>query len=171
MNERGFFTIVGLCLLIVAAIFVKGISEFETNYSRGITNYKAEHYLQNLAESYLVENIDLIENLPIKRNLGNISCGKFTLENVRVEVYGERGNIQFFQRVYKKNKNPTDERIKDSEGNDLTNDGKIILSVASCDSPLISGKMYRRAFAYILDDDETTEDIDESKTIHFMNDL
>lgn len=171
MNERGFFTILGLCLLIVAAIFIKGILEFEANYSRGITSYEAEHHLQNLAESYLIEEINFIENLPVKYNLGDISYGNYKLKNVTVEVYGKYDEIQFFQRVYRKNGNPTDEPIKDSEGNNLKKDGKIILSVASCDSPFIVGKMYRRAFAYILDDDETTEDVDESKTIHFLNDL
>ena len=171
MNQRGFFTIVGLCLLIVATIFIKGILEFETNYSRGITSYEIEHHLQNLAESYLIENIGSIENLPIEHNLGDISYGDYKLKNVQVAIYGKHDEIQFFQRVYRKNGNPTNESIKDSEGNPMTGDGKIILSVASCDSPFIVGKMYRRAFAYILDDDETTEDVDESKTIHFMNDL
>ena len=147
MNQHGFFTILGLCLLIVAAIFIKGILEFETNYSRGITSYEVEHHLQNLAESYLIEEKDSIENLPIKHNLGDISYGDYKLKNVTVAIYGRHDTIQ----------------IKDTNGNLLQNvEGNIILSVASCDSPFIIGKIYRRAFAYI--DDETN-------TIHFMNDL
>ena len=159
MNERGFFTILGLCLLTVAAIFIKGIPEFETNYSRGITSFQIEHKLQNLAESYLIENIDFAETLLLKHNLGNVDG----LENVTVEIYGKRGNIQFYRRVYRKNENYKDEAIKNDEGENLSEDGTIILSVASCNSPFISGKIYRRAFAYILDDDRGT--------VHFMNDL
>ncbi len=160
MNQRGFFTIVGLCLLVVSAIFIKGIQEFETNYSRGITNYEAEHHLQNLAESYLIEERNFIENIQVKHNLGNISYGDYTLKNVTVEIYGKYGDIHTQNGDYTNFENLP----KDAPG-------KIILSVASCDSPFIVGKMYRRALAYILDDDETTEDVDESKTIHFMNDL
>ena len=147
MNQHGFFTILGLCLLIVAAIFIKGILEFEANYSRGITSYEAEHHLQNLAESYLIKEKNFTENLSIEHSLGDISYDGFTLKNVTVAIYGRHDTIQ----------------IKDTNGNLLQNvEGNIILSVASCDSPFIIGKIYRRAFAYI--DDETN-------TIHFMNDL
>ena len=171
MNERGFFTIIGLCLLLIAAISIKGVNEFETNYSRGVTNYQIEHYLQTLAESYLNNNIDSIENLPQKINLGNISYGELIFKNVEVEIYGRHDTIQFWQRIYRKNENYDDEPIKDSDDTNLTKDGIIILSVASCDSPFIGGKMYRRALAYVLDDDPETENIDESETVHFMNDL
>ena len=146
MNERGFFTIIGLCLLLIAAISIKGVQEFETNYSRGVTNFQAEHHLQTLAESYLIDNIDSIENLPQRYNLGNYKG----LENVTVEIYGRHNNIHIDNGEYTNLENLPQE----AEGN-------IILSVASCDNPFIVGKMYRRALAYI----------DETKTIHFMNSL
>ena len=151
MNQRGFFTIVGLCLLLIAAISIKGINEFETNYSRGVTNFQIEHHLQNLAESYLIEHIDTIENFSQKYNLGDIKYKDFTLKNVTVEIYGRRNNIH----------------IDNGKDTNLANlpleaEGNIIISVASCDSPFIVGKIYSRAFAYIDDD---------TKTIHFMNDL
>lgn len=151
MNQHGFFTILGLCLLIVAAIFIKGILEFEANYSRGITSYEAEHHLQNLAESYLIKEKNFTENLSIEHNLGDISYSDYKLKNVTVAIYGRHGNIQIQNSEYTNFENLP----QDVEGN-------IILSVASCDSPFIIGKIYRRAFAYI--DDETN-------TIHFMNDL
>ena len=160
MNERGFFTIIGLCLLLIAAISIKGVNEFETNYSRGVTNFQIEHHLQNLAESYLIDNIDSIENLPQKINLGNISYGELILKNVAVEIYGKNIYIHMKNGDYTNFENLPEDMP-----------GKLILSVASCDSPFIGGKMYRRALAYVLDDDPETENIDESETVHFMNDL
>lgn len=150
MNQRGFFTIVGLCLLIIVAISIKGVHEFEANYSRGVESYVAEHHLQNLAESYLIEaaeTFDGTEDLKIKHNLGSTE----NLKNITVEIYGKRGNIQ----------------IKNSDYTEFENlpqdvEGRIILSVASCDSPFVIGKIYRRSLAYIDDD---------TQTIHFMNDL
>ena len=138
MNERGFFTIIGLCLLLIAAISIKGVHEFEANYSRGISTFQAEHELQNLADSYLAEAFEnFSEDFNQKYNLGNTE----KLKNITVEIYGKYGNIKI-----------DDEEI-------LT--GQIILSVASCDSDFITGKIYRRALAYKLDDDET---------IYFIND-
>lgn len=154
MNQRGFFTIMGLCLLMVAAISIKGVHEFETNYSRGIENYQAEHKLQNLADSALIEaaeNFNSTEkNIKIKirqNNLGDID----NLKNVSVEVWGMYSDIHI--------KNGDDTNIENLPQDTV---GTVIISVASCDSPFIIGKIYRRSLAYILDDDA-------EKTIHFMN--
>lgn len=159
MNERGFFTIVGLCLLIVAAIFIKGILEFETNYSRGITNFQAEHELQNAAESALIEATEnlpeLAENEVYNFPTKNLTSQKF--KNVTVERHAKNINLKTFIRTYNSANNYTD-----NAADEYPRNATVIISVASCDSPFVDGKMYRRAFAYI--DTET-------KTIHFMNDL
>lgn len=152
MNERGFFTIVGLCLLLVAAIFIKGVQEFEANYARTITNFQIEHHLKNIAESYLIETYEIYKGTKTKENLGDIYFGEFKLKNVIVEIRSKHTTIHT-----EKGNTGLKELPPDAEGT-------VIVSIASCDSPFIAGKMYRRAFAYILDDDE-------SKTIHFVNSL
>jgi len=156
LNERGFFTIVGLCLLLVAAIFIKGVHEFEANYSRGIINFQIEHHLQNLAESYLIETKEtatIDENeLSIMHRLGDMDIDEFKLKNVSVEIRAKHTNIKI-----QHGKNTAEENLP------IEAEGIVIVSVASCDSPFIAGKMYRRAFAYILEDDPAT--------IHFLNSL
>lgn len=153
MNERGFFTIVGLCLLLVAAIFIKGVHEFEANYARTITNFQIEHHLKNIAESYLIETYEIYKGTKTKENLGDINFGEFKLKNVTVEIrYAPKQNITIKNGLYTNEPNLP----KNAEGT-------VIVVVASCDSPFIAGKMYRRAFAYILDDDPAT--------IHFVNSL
>lgn len=168
MNERGFFTIVGLCLLLVAAIFIKGIHEFEANYSRGITNFQAEHELQNLADSYLIE---ASKNLPALEqgqpyNIFNTAATSDKFKNLKIEVWAQKQHIKKFIRTYS-----SGSKYTDNDSGELPQNSTIIVSVASCDSPFIAGKMYRRAFAYILEDDPATEEIDESATIHFLNSL
>ena len=153
LNERGFFTIVGLCLLLITTIFIKGVHEFETNYARGITNFLIEHKLQNLADSYLIETFEKYngaeDNLNITENLGNID----ELKNVAVEIrYAPKQNIKIENGSY-----------TNFENLPVNSKGTVIVIVASCDSPFIAGKMYRRAFAYILDDAPTT--------IHYLNSL
>lgn len=150
-------------MLLVAAIFIKGVHEFEANYAREIRNFQIEHHLQNIADSYLFKTFETYKDtedyLELKENLGDID--ELKLKNVTVEIkYAPKQNIKI------KNGNYTtfENLPKDSKGT-------VIVSVASCDSPFIAGKMYRRAFAYILEDDPETEEIDESATIHFLNSL
>ena len=168
MNERGFFTIIGLCLLLVAAIFIKGVNEFEANYSRGILNFQIEHELQNAADSAL---IDASKKIPAAEDFVQFNIPVSTpsvsdrLKNFNVKVYGERSKMvtQKFSRATNK--------INPKEPNfDAAKRVTVIISVASCDSPFIEGKMYRQASAYIFDDDENTEE-DEAAIIHFLSEF
>ena len=155
MNERGFFTIIGLCLLIIAAVSIKGVNEFETNYSRGVKNFQIEHKLQNLAESFLaeeIENIAVDENYSTSKNFGEYDG----LKNCTVQLHAQNTYLKNFIRVYS-----SASKYTDIDAGETPKNAIVILSVASCDSPFIDGKMYRRALAYI----------DETKTIHFMGDL
>ena len=161
MNERGFFTIIGLCLLLVAAIFIKGILEFEANYSIGITNFQAEHELQNFAESYLIEKFEelppLNEGDIYKFPVVTVQSEKF--KTVQIQVQAQNFNLKKFIRTYSTNTN-----YSDDDAGELPQNAIILVSIASCDSPFIIGKIFRRSFAYVLTDDD-------SKTIHFLNSL
>ena len=155
MNERGFFTIIGLCLLIIVAISIKGVHEFEANYSRGVKNFQIEHQLQNLAESFLAdefENILADENYSTSKSFGDYNG----MKNCAVQLQAQNMNLKNFIRVYSSGSNYTD-----TDAGENPQNVKVVISVASCDSPFIDGKMYRRALAYI----------DESETIHFMGNL
>lgn len=158
MNERGFFTIVGLCLLMVAAIFIKGIQEFETNYSNVTTNFQAEHELQNAAESYLIDAFEnlpqLAEYEPFDFPVVNLTSEK--LKNVKVERHAKNIYLRRYIREYSSGGN-----ITDIENEQYPRNVMLIISVASCDNPFVGGKMYRRALAYK----------DGAGTIHFMKDL
>ena len=168
MNERGFFTIIGLCLLVIVAISIKGVHEFETNYSNGVTNFQIEHKLQNLAESFLAEEYENAITLNANKTYSKIkNFGNYDgLKNCSVQIQAQNTYLKKFIRRYSSGSNYTD-----IDAGELPQNVTVIISVASCDSPFIAGKIYRRALAYTFDDDETTENVDESKTIHFMNDL
>ena len=58
MTEKGFATILGLCLILVIALIVKGIQEAEMNHAYETTDFQAEFDLQNAADSALVETVD-----------------------------------------------------------------------------------------------------------------
>ena len=157
MNERGFFTIVGLCLLLVAAIFIKGVNEFEANYARGITNFQLEHELQNAADSFLIESLDKINNEDCAVD-GTFYITSTKFGQITVKVQSKESNIHTQNGDYTNFSNlPKDTR------------GTVILSVASCKSPFGVGNIYRRALGYIVLDNTETE-IDESETVYFIND-
>ena len=85
----------------------------------------------------------------------------------KVGTYGKLKNVEVVVWAQRQENIP----MKDGEIT-LRDDtpGTVLVSVASCDSLFVAGKIYRRAFAYILDNDPETE-IDESATIYFVNQL
>lgn len=168
MRQKGFATIFGLCMILAIALCVKGIQEAETNHAYATTDFQAEFELQNVADSGIYEAAEIVRlnksKLPTnpwadaynrknyqKKLINRTSPDK----NFKLEVWGERlkGDRQAFQ-SYQKNY-PTGRTPKDSRKS-----GYILLSVASTSNVTATGKIYRRAFAYVLDDDTT---------IHFMN--
>ncbi len=147
-NERGFFTIIGLCLLLVAAISIKGVHEFEANYSHGVFISRAEHELQNAADSALIETkAKLQKNLEID---GNYTLHSDFLNEITIQI-NYATNYQIIAAT------DGNAKITLPENKPAT----VIISVASCDNPFIEGKIYRRSLAYI--DDAT-------QTLHFMSD-
>lgn len=145
-NERGFFTIVGLCLLLTVAISIMGVQEFETNYSHGAENALLEAELKNAAESALIEAIK-------DPNLKSKTFGEITVQIERRQPVEGVENIHFEKDKYV------------TKALDLkSKSGTIFIAVASCDSKFMEGKIYRRALAFVLEDDP-------NQTIHFVNDL
>lgn len=177
MRQKGFATIFGLCMILAIALCVKSIQEDEMNHARETTNFQTELELQSAADGGIYEAAEIVRldksKLPanpwainpdqrkeyqkklIDRNV-NYSGKNRRLKNFKLEVWGERlkGDRQAFQSYQKKY--PTGKTAKGSRKS-----GYILFSVASTSNATVTGKIYRRAFAYVLDDDETT--------IHFMD--
>lgn len=135
MRQKGFATIFGLCLILVAAIIVKSINDAETNHAREVINFETEQILQRAAESAIVE---AAANLPSDET--KIIDATKTFNNgrrsfqVHVEAWQEHGNIVV---------------------NDVGEPGFYIMSRATTDDDFFGEKIYRRAYAYILDGDTT----------------
>ena len=166
MNERGFFTLVGLCLLLVIAILITGVQEFESNYSYGTTNFWAETALKNAADNALIEAIGNAEDLnPSEYVIVEIPVTQpklerlERLENLNVQAFMQRQTFNQYKRSYPSLNAPKNNLIENS-----ARTGKIFLVVASCDSNFVKGKVYRRTLAFVLEDDP-------NQTIHFVNDL
>lgn len=144
MNQRGFATIFGLCLILVIALVVKGIQEAEANHAREVMNFETEQALQLAAESGIVQALEYVRQNPDflpKAATFVVSRKKIPVDyngkqKITLEVWGERGLIY-------------------TNGNNAQ-DGIYFMSCASTDSNLWSKKIYRRAYAYILDADDMT---------------
>ena len=171
MNEKGFATIFGLCLILVIALIVKGIQEAEMNHAYETTDFQAEFDLQNAADSALVEAIDLVLSksvtLPTKDDqrarqysqyqFPTITKTSERLGNITVTVWGEEALIQPYKVNYKSNGKNVAEKDKDK--NRHSGDGYFFFSRA--EATITGGKIYRRAAAYVLQSENY-------KTIHFM---
>lgn len=135
MRQKGFATIFGLCLILVVAIIVKSINDAETNHAREVVNFETEQALQHAAESAIVE---AVSNLPYDQP--KIIDAQRTFDNgrrtfqVHVEAWQEHGQIYI---------------------NDVGEPGTYIMSRATTDDDFFGEKIYRRAYAYILDGDTT----------------
>ena len=176
-SERGFFTLIGICILIVAAIFVKGIQESELNYAYIAEDFKTETELQNAADSALIEAIDLIKNgyplqaaSSITRKNNQHQILEKTVDGTKVEVWyeygwdGVKGKFIFKERNYSAK--------TDTETGEQNKRGVILISVASRDSDVMSGKVFARAIGYIFTDgDELILDKEGTPEnyVHFMN--
>ncbi len=131
MRQKGFATIFGLCLILVVALIVKGINDAETNHAREVINFETEQILQRAAESAIVE---AASNLPcdeqkIIDETKIFSNGRRSFQ-VHVEAWQEHGQIYI---------------------NDVGEPGTYIMSRATIDDSFFGEKIYRRAYAYILD--------------------
>ena len=175
MNERGFATIFGLCLILAIALVVKGIQESEGNHAYETTDFQTELYLQNAAEIGIYKAAakvkgELIKDenyLPFNWNYSRKSQKEvinesmmYSSNRIDIHVWGERMLILPYKVDY----------APDPDVANKIDDGKTIkerksygfFSKAELTSPRTGGKLYRRAFGYVLQDDSTW-------TIHFLN--
>lgn len=166
MNEKGFATIFGLCLILVIALVVKGIQESEMNHTYQTTDFQTEFDLQNAADSGIYMAVNEVKKnpniLPFDReyppsSISREKCkkkwtykiSKTSTENITVEVWGERLLILPYKVNY------ADKKAS------LVADGKTVaerasyafFSKAELKSTRIGGKLYRRAFAYVFYND------------------
>ncbi len=167
-DQRGFFTVIGLCFLLAVSICVKNIQESQKIYSFSAADFQAEQELQNVADSALIEAAEKIKLDPnllpkLTNYLGNRASCQYQISvnqpkesprlgKISVRVYGERGNIH-------------SELGKESDAMiSLKNrDGIILLSVASSPSRIYDRKIYRRSLAFVEDD--------SPEKIYFLNTL
>ena len=168
MNERGFFSLIGICFLLVAAIFVKGLQEYEANYYNIARDFKTEMDLQNIADSALIEAVELIQSGEVTlqgRKYGNRKNSQYPVPlklhyNADVQVFYEYGNFRQLTRKYS-----FGEVDKDVRPDNTEKKGVILMSVASRDSDKMIGKIYCRSLGYFFTDEN------ETKYIHFMKSL
>jgi len=156
-NQRGFFTVIGLCFLLAVTICIKNIQESQAIYSFGATDFQAEIELQNAADSALIEAVEKIklnpDLVPKPKNYYGMredrqhqvlssTKNSARLKDIKVEVYGEHGNIH-------------SELGKDSTAtiSIQDKDGVILISVASANSRLDDKKIYRRSLAFFYLDE------------------
>ena len=176
MNQKGFATIFGLCLILVIALVVKGIQGAEGNHPYETNDFQVEIDLQNAADSGIYEMAEKIrENpslLPLnveysqstetrkKYQVKLLSTTKKTSTgDIKVEVWVERMTIEPYRVDHTKTgKDKKDKKTK-TVANPLKNGdneriywtGYTFFSKAEFDSERIGGKLYRRSFAYIVD--------------------
>ena len=194
MNERGFFTLMGLCFLIVVAVMARGVQESEGNYYSVTDDFVQAAELQNIADSALIEAVNSIDPDNVEKTLPKRTLPRYkgqrpidvpnavNLANdydANVEVYAEYG--KYTELVYNSETRTTEEKelgniwlkrkvyperdIVDRYLENNQREGVIIISVASRESDKTGGKIYRRAIAYFFTDDA------KDKNIYFMNSL
>ena len=173
MNQRGFATIFGLCLILVFALVASGINAAQTNYAYEQADFGAELELQNAADSAIYAAADKVLAgdviLPVNDNpyyVGN-SRNKFqrklitattTSEHfgtITTEAYGEIINVNHYKVSYR-GEDGTD-ASKNNVANKLGTDANayVFFSVAQATNPHTNTKIYRRAFAYVVQGDAT----------------
>ena len=182
-GERGFVTVFALCMILVVALVVKGIQESDANRNTEADILLAEFDLQSAADGGIYEAAEIVRNgqkdlLPAsnfnstaerkKNQIWLVTNRTFATAHgtIRVNVWGERLRIQGNERKYPSYNIKTVGTVKY---------GYVLFSVAQLDSPRF-GKMYRRAFAYVLDGygknslDQFVEPGDDADpyTVHFM---
>ncbi|GEM_PF-4561977 len=161
MKQKGFATILSLCLILVVALIVKGIAEAETNHAREISNFEMEQALQNAAESGIYEAAELVNGKTftpgkIFTTTKTFKHGEQTIK-ITVEVWGERGKIYLFpksrtiERVYSKDAYP----------------GIYFMSLAKIKNGIWDEEIYRRAYANVLSE-EDGDNFKDDTTINFM---
>lgn len=154
MNQKGFATILSLCLILVVALIVKGIAEAETNHAREISNFEMEQSLQNAAESGIYEAAELFNGKTftpgkIFTTTKTFKHGEQTI-NITIEVWGKKVTIT----AYNEYKTQLKYKTSDETNTKSSVEGIYFMSRATIDKGIWNEKIYRRAYAYIITDNE-----------------
>lgn len=159
MNERGFFNVVGLCLLLVVAISIAGVHETERNFSYNVANVQLAHELKNVADSALVKAAEIVRDADDKQlvakeihKIPSLSLQReqrkqiyadevkrSDSQNISVEVLAEIGEIKHLH-IVKYNGS----RVDCKQGSSF--EGVVLISVASY------AEHYQSSRAYLLYD-------------------
>ena len=174
-NQQGFFTIIGLCFLLAVTICVINIQESSRIFTSSATDFQAEQELQNIADSAILEAIEIIprnENYLEKMNMqkvqnlsilnredrqykiSEISKNKNSdrLKNLNVEVFFEFGKIHHELG-----------QESDADFSDVDDcEGIIFIAVASADSRFDDKKIYRSSSAFIEFEKRNDENVNYS---------
>lgn len=181
MNQKGFATVLGLCLIMALALCVKGIQESEMNQSYATTDFQTEIALQNAAESGIYAAADKIRqelaanksyllskelnshynHIPVFSTTQKTSSG-----DISVAVWAERififpYEVNYAVRVngkYRANKINDGKELEDRKVYTLSSDAEVY-------SEHIGRNLYRHAFAYV----ELDADGNSGTTIYFMD--
>lgn len=129
MRQKGFATVFGLCMILIITLIVKGIQEAETNHAREVLNFEMEQVLQHAAESGIIEAVKSNS----ATNLKLTKYFKHDEQTIKITVDIPKPLEKF--------------------------NGKYYTSCATAKSNFFGKKIYRRAYAYVLNDDTT---------IHFL---
>lgn len=180
MNEKGFATIFGLCLILVIALCVKGIQEAEMNHAYETTDFQVEFDLQNAADSGIYMAAEEVYKNPLPFNTeydqSNLTRKKYQFNvihkdigSINVDVWAERLILKPYEVIYtdkndRENNKATAYWVDDGK-NDKDRKVYTLFSKAELkNAPRIGGRLYRRSFAYV----ELDEAGNSKTTIHFM---
>lgn len=169
MRQKGFSTILGLCLILVIALTVRGIQEAETNHAYETADFQTEMELQNSAESGIVAAVADVHSGKRKLTTSQLEFKRITnkppyaknLGNITVRTWGQL--IKNFQQ-YKVKYNDADETKNVAvKSNESDKNVYFFFSIAQAKNNHTGGTVYRRATAYVVVDDDAIDD-----AIHFM---
>ncbi|MBQ6132331.1 MAG: hypothetical protein IJL12_08350 [Selenomonadaceae bacterium] len=177
MWQKGFATILSLCLILVVALIVKGIHESETNHAREVSNFELEQALQSAAESGVVEAAEYVRENPNKFPYSdgtNITKKSITVSNktfkrgeqtinITVKAWGERGKIYFYKKIFDENNVNYGKFVQVKS----PCDGVYFMSRASIEKGFWGKQIYRRAYGYILSEKDGDNYIDGTE-LYFM---
>ena len=178
MKQKGFATIFGLCMILVIALIVRSIQDAETNHAREVVNFETEQVLQSAAESAIVEASEFVRDNPDFLPYSQArKSDKIPIpvtnpnDDITVEVWGERGKIYRYTTDNKNNNVFIKFELYDDDGKEIVDktycDGVYFMGTATIDGGFFGEKIYRRAFAYIIDDADLVAEYKDT-TIYFM---
>lgn len=189
MRQKGFSTILSLCLILVIALTVRGIQAAETNHAYETADFQTEMELQNAAESGIVAAVNEFQrdkNLLKKKSSSKRQKNQHefdtppktpnikNLETITVRTWGEPVVVYPYEVKY----NDTVELSKTETKNIAKpieplegSDGYLFFSIAQAKNNHTGETFYRRASAYVTISKTETADgtvVEKVDAIHFM---